>query len=73
VGDGAETIEMRVFPCCMCEQPVHYQSAKATAPESPEMIQLAPGAWVGVTAEDDGSLRFVFTCSDACRAKLLSE
>jgi hypothetical protein len=69
----AETVQSKTIGCCICQRPITCFSATTPHPESPEMIQLPLGAWVGVVTDEEAPAQFVFVCSAECRSALLSE
>jgi len=74
VSDGVETIKQCELPCCICRQPVRYVCATSPDPEAPDMFQVVtPGAWFGVIGDPVDGTELIFTCSGACRSRLLSQ
>lgn len=58
--------------CCMCGAIVIVTSSTTPHPEAPEMIRLPPCAAIGFV-QGDHAPEMVLTCSDKCRADLLSQ
>jgi hypothetical protein len=62
----------RTVPCVMCRSDVKLGSANTPDPECPEMLQLPPGAWIGVVGSPGGGT-IVVTCRQHCLDKLMAQ
>lgn len=65
-------VETKRVPCTMCGAEFDVRSVTSPHEESPEMIQVPPGAWMGLV-DDDGEVNAVFCCSDPCVQRLVLE
>jgi hypothetical protein len=60
--------------CVMCGSAVPFDRwVRDDDPEAPDMIRLVdPNAFMGMVKADDGAIKVIFTCGDACTEALLT-
>jgi len=64
---------IRHFSCCICEADIACPIMTTPDPECPEMLQLPPGAWIGLWTNLDGTGSALHVCGHACLDKLMAD